>query len=83
MATARLRKVGGSTMLAIPPSILDAMHLSATAAVDLSVEGGALVVKRARARYTLDQILSECDAAAPISDEDRAWLVAPPVGREL
>jgi antitoxin ChpS len=83
MTTAKLRKVGGSTMLAIPPSILDAMHLSATAAVDLSVEEGALVVKRARARYTLDQILSECDAEAPVSDEDRAWLDAPPVGREL
>jgi antitoxin ChpS len=83
MATAKLRKVGGSTMLAIPPSILDAMHLSATAAVDLSVEEGALVVKPARSRYTLDQILSECDPASFVSDEDRAWLEAPSIGREL
>ena len=83
MATAKLRKVGGSTMLAIPPGILDEMHLSATAAVDLSVEKGALVVKRARPRYTLDQILSECDGAPPLAEEDRAWLDAPSVGREL
>ena len=83
MTTAKLRKVGGSTMLAIPPSILDEMHLSATAAVDLSVKQGALVVKPSRARYTLDHLLSEHEAAKPAAKKDRAWLDAPAAGREL
>ena len=83
MTTAKLRKVGGSTMLAIPPGILEAMNLSAAEAVELSVEDGALVVKRARPRYTLDRLLSECGRRKSVSKEDRAWLDAPSVGREL
>ena len=83
MTTAKLRKVGGSTMLAIPPGILDAMNLSAAEAVDLSVEDGALVVKRVRPHYTLDQLLAECGRRGRASKEDRAWLNALPVGREL
>ena len=83
MTTAKLRKVGGSTMLAIPPGILDAMNLSVAEAVELSVEDGTLVVKRARPRYTLDRLLSECDRRRSASKQDRAWLDAPPVGREL
>jgi antitoxin ChpS len=82
MTTAKLRKVGGSTMLAIPPTILDAMNLSAPRAVDLSIEHGALVVKPARARYTLDQLLSECKPSK-FPKADREWLEAPAVGREL
>ncbi|MBR8165840.1 hypothetical protein KDW98_32425 [Burkholderia vietnamiensis] len=34
-------------------------------------------------RYRLGELLAQCDGSAAISPEDRAWLNAPPVGREL
>lgn len=34
-------------------------------------------------RYTLDELLAQCDPQAPVSEEDRAWLDAPRVGGEL
>lgn len=33
-------------------------------------------------RYTVFELIQQCDPDAPLSDEDRAWLDAPPVGRE-
>jgi antitoxin ChpS len=36
-----------------------------------------------RAVYTLDELLAQCDGTIPISDEDREWLNAPSVGREI
>jgi antitoxin ChpS len=82
MATAKLRKVGGSTMLAIPPAVLKALDLSADATVEMAVENRSLVVKPARPRYTLEELLAQCDPTAPMAEEDRQWLASPPVGRE-
>jgi antitoxin ChpS len=84
MHTTNLRKVGGSVMLAVPPAILDLLQLQAGATVGIAVEDGRLIVEpRARPRYTLDELLGQCDPAAEPDPEDRAWLDAPPVGREL
>ena len=84
MHTTNLRKVGGSTMLAVPPAILDLLHLQAGATVDLDVEEGRLIVRpQTKTRYTLDELLAQCDPAASVTDEDRKWIDMPTVGREL
>jgi len=36
-----------------------------------------------RGRYTAAELVSQCEAGASPSDEERAWLDAPPVGREV
>lgn len=84
MHITNLRKVGGSIMLAVPPALLDVLHLAAGARVGLAVDNGRLVVEPAtRPRYTLDELLAQCDPAAELTAEDREWLDAKPVGREL
>ena len=84
MHITNLRKVGGSVMMVVPPAILDLLHLRAGATVGVSVEGGRLVVEPSpRPRYTLDELLAQCDASAEASGEDREWLAAKPVGHEL
>ena len=84
MHTAKLRRVGGSVMLAIPPAFLEQLHLSAEASVGVGVENGRLVVEpQARRRYTLAALLSECDAGAAPSDGDAAWTGGPAAGGEL
>jgi antitoxin ChpS len=84
MYTTNLRKVGGSIMLAVPPALLDVLHLSAGTKVGLAVDNGRLIIEpTARSRYTLDELLAQCDASAGISTEDREWLNATPVGGEL
>ncbi|MGA3071516.1 MAG: antitoxin [Terracidiphilus sp.] len=84
MHTTNLRKVGGSVMLVVPPAILDQLHLKAGAAVGLAVDGERLVMQpQTRPRYTLDELLAKCDYSQPMLPEDREWIEAPAVGREL
>lgn len=84
MHKTNLRKVGGSVMLAVPPALLDVLHLAAGAKVGLVVDNGRLVVEpAARPRYSLEELLAQCDASTEISAEDREWLDARPVGDEL
>ena len=84
MFTTNLRKVGGSVMLAVPPAILDLLHLRAGAVVGVAVEEGRLVVEpQPRPRYSMDDLLAQCDAAIEMTAEEVAWLEAKAVGSEL
>jgi antitoxin ChpS len=50
----------------------------------VAVDGGRLIVEAApRPRYTLDELLAGSDYAEPLSPEDREWLDAPTIGKEL
>ena len=84
MHTTILLKVGGSVMLAVPPALLDVLYLSAGERVGLSVDNGRLVIEpNMPFRYTLDELLAQCDPVAESDGEDRAWLDDEPAGREL
>ena len=83
MHTTNLRKVGGSVMLAVPPALLDVLHLQAGAEVGIGVESGRLVVEpRKRRRYTLDELLALCNPKARRGKQEREWLDDKPAGRE-
>jgi antitoxin ChpS len=84
MHTATLKKVGGSVMLTLPPAFLDALQVAAGSQVGMTIDNGQLIVKpQGRHRYTLAELLAQCDPDAPLSDEDREWLEAPAAGREV
>jgi antitoxin ChpS len=84
MHTTNLRKVGGSVMLAIPPALLDILNLQPGAKVGMAVQGGRLVVEpQHRRRYTLDELLAQCDPKAPRAKDEQEWLDSKPVGGEL
>jgi antitoxin ChpS len=92
MHTTNLRKVGGSIMLAVPPALLNLLQLQPGARVGIAVQSGRLVVEpHVRPRYSLDELLAQCDPTARDSKhtsrrrskEEREWLNSKPVGREL
>lgn len=84
MLLSMLRTVGGSVMFAIPKPILEGLGLSANTQVGLSVSGGRLIVEpHPRPRYTLAELIGQCDLSAPATEESRVWLEAEPVGREI
>jgi antitoxin ChpS len=84
MHTTNLRKVGGSIMLAVPPALLDILQLRPGAKVGIAVQSGRLVVEpQQRLRYTLDELLAQCNPKAPRSKEEREWLDDRPGGGEL
>ncbi len=84
MHITNLRKVGGSVMLAVPPALLDLLHLKAGASVGVAVDGGRLVVEASpRPRYTMAELLAASDYSQVPSPDDREWLDAPAVGKEI
>jgi antitoxin ChpS len=84
MHSTNLRKVGGSVMLAVPPALLQLLDLQPGGKVVIGVENGRLVIEpRTRPRYTLAELLAQCDPKARRTREEREWLSSKPVGREL
>jgi len=92
MHTTNLRKVGGSVMLAVPPALLNVLQLQPGAKVGIAVQSGRLVVEpRPRRRYTLDELLAQCNPRARTSKrgskrasrQQREWLDSKPIGGEL
>ena len=84
MHTTSLRKVGGSIMLAVPPALLEILQLRPGAKVGVAVESGRLIVEPSRRpRYTLDELLAQCDPKARRGRDERAWFEDRPTGGEL
>jgi antitoxin ChpS len=84
MHITNLRKVGGSVMLAVPPALLDLLHLQAGASVGIAVEGERLVMAASpKLRYTMAELLAGSDYSGPLPSEDQEWIDAPAVGEEL
>ncbi len=82
--TTCLRKVGGSVMLTVPPTYLDLLHLQPGVMVGISVDNGRLMVDpKPRPKYTLAELLAASDYSQPHTIEEREWIDAPAVGREL
>ena len=86
MQLSTLRQVGGSVMLAVPPAILDLLHLQAGAKVRVTVVDGRLVVEpKPRPSYTMAELLAEAKGSGeyPLPAQEREWIDAPAVGKEL
>jgi antitoxin ChpS len=79
-----LRTVGKSVMFAIPKPILEGLGLSANTQVGLTISEGRLIVEpHPKPRYTLAELMEQCDLSAPHTEESRAWLDAGLAGREI
>ncbi|ADO47962.1 AbrB/MazE/SpoVT family DNA-binding domain-containing protein [[Enterobacter] lignolyticus] len=84
MYTTRLKKVGGSVMLAVPPAVLKTLALSADSEVGMTIDNGRIIIEpQKRPQYSLAELLAQCDPQAEISDEEREWVDSPAAGREL
>ena len=84
MSTVTLRAVGGSLMVAIPKQVLDMTGLAAGTALDLELDAQQRIVltPKRRARYSLEELVAQCDPEVPLSAQEQAWLDDGPVGIE-
>jgi antitoxin ChpS len=72
MHTTNLRKVGGSMMLAVPPALLEMLKLRPGTKMRICVESRRLVLApESRPRYTLAELLAQCDPKARRSKPHR------------
>lgn len=89
MTTLTLRKVGGSTMLALSPALLQILGRRAGEQVVIKVECGRLIIepkvaRRRVSKYNLSDLLKEQEKIQAELDKDRDWVTKKrPVGEEI
>lgn len=84
MTTTHLRKVGGSTMLVVPPAFLNQLELKAGDSVGVAVSGKMIVINaKPKLCYTLSELISSSDYSKPQPKKEREWVDAPTVGDEI
>lgn len=84
MLTSTLRNVGGSVMMAVPKSVLEALGLMANEKVGLHIQDGRLVVEpRPRPKYSLAELIAQCDGSGAEELEIQEWDAAEPIGQEI
>lgn len=68
----------------IPAAVLNAARLEVEQMVDVHEERGKIIIEpvRTRPRYTLEELVAQCDRKKRRSREEQEWIEAPPVGRE-
>ena len=70
-------------MMAVPKRILDLVQLQAGSQVNIDVQHGQLIISPIRKkRYTLAELVAQCDPGLPLLKEEQEWLDAPAVGLE-
>ena len=71
-------------MMAIPKSLLEGLGFSVNTKVGLSVEQGRLIIEpHTKPKYTLAELMAQCDPTAPESADETAWQTMEPIGREV
>jgi antitoxin ChpS len=81
MSFATVQKLGETLVIVVPPELQRQLQLAEGSALEMEAHKGKLVVSRRK--YTLQELIDQCDFSIPMSDEDREWLDTPAVGREL
>ena len=86
----RIKKAGGSLTTTIPAAVRNMLHLVEGQEMAVHVDGEKVIFQSAEAgpkirkpRYTLEELVGQCDPDAPMTDEEKAWHDAAPVGREI
>ena len=83
MPIATLRSIGGSVVMAIPKRVLELVHLQSGSQVTIDVQDGRLIVEPAKKpKYTLAELMAQCDLSQPLSADEQEWLNVPSVGAE-
>ena len=50
----------------------------------MTINNGCLIIEpQKRPHYSLEELLAQCDPYAEMSEEDREWIDAPAVGKEI
>ncbi|PYC24932.1 AbrB/MazE/SpoVT family DNA-binding domain-containing protein [Pseudomonas mosselii] len=81
----KIQQWGNSAAIRIPSTVLKQMRLEVGSTLSLDTAGESMVLKpvRAKPKYTLEELMAQCDLNAPEPEDMAAWNTMRPVGREM
>jgi len=84
MPSVSIRQSGGANIVSIPKTIVQTLGLDVGSELELSIQENTIVLTPIKQELTLEALLAESPASAfTITEEDRTWIDAKPVGREV
>lgn len=79
-----LKRFGNSVGLVIPKAYRESLGFAVGQTITLEPSDDGLLLRRAaRQRYTLDELLEQCDLSAPVPAAVDEWDDVPAVGKEI
>ncbi|MCG8295417.1 AbrB/MazE/SpoVT family DNA-binding domain-containing protein [Pseudomonas entomophila] len=81
----KIQQWGNSAAIRLPAAVLKQMRLGVGSTLNLDTAGETLVLKpvRSKPRYTLEELMAQCDLDAPEPADMADWNAMRPVGREV
>ena len=77
-----LRKFGNSTGAVFPPAVLRDLSLKAGACMTMDTTLDGKIMLSPKRRYSLSELMAQCDLAAAPAADLLGWDAAKPVGQE-
>ena len=78
-----LRKYGNSTVLAFPPAVLRDLGLKVGQAMTMDSRSDGTITLVPKRKYSLKQLLAQCDSKAAPPRELDLWERSRPAGKEV
>ncbi len=81
----KIQQWGNSAAIRLPSTVLKQMRLGVGSTLSLDTAGETLVLKpvRPKPKYTLEELMAQCDLNAPEPEDMAGWNAMPPLGREV
>ncbi|MNN47950.1 Antitoxin ChpS [compost metagenome] len=81
----KIQQWGNSAAIRLPAAVLKQMRLGVGSTLSLDTTGETMVLKpvRSKPKYTLEELMAQCDLSAPEPEDMADWNAMRPVGREV
>ncbi|WEL56320.1 AbrB/MazE/SpoVT family DNA-binding domain-containing protein [Pseudomonas kermanshahensis] len=81
----KIQQWGNSAAIRLPAAVLKQMQLGIGSTLSLDTAGETMVLKplRTKPKYTLEELMAQCDLTAPEPADMADWNAMRPVGREV
>jgi AbrB family looped-hinge helix DNA binding protein len=84
MTAISVRQSGGANIVSIPKTIVKILGLHVGSKLDLSIEDNKIILTPIEEEITLETLLSGSPKTCfEITEENREWIDATPVGKEI
>jgi antitoxin ChpS len=82
--TSIIRQSGGAKIVSLPKGILKTFNLNIGSKLEFSIENNQIILSPVNDEPTLQELLAgSSKELLTLNDEDREWLNAPAVGKEI
>jgi antitoxin ChpS len=78
----KIQKSGNSAAVRLPSVLLEQINASVGGSLNADVRPDGVLLTRARRKYSLNELVAQCDPKAPVPADMAAWGEVKPTGRE-